>query len=52
MFARKQNVITYACRILVWEAKLCIRTPWMVVLGTRTPAAGWWSVQAHGTGPG
>jgi hypothetical protein len=37
---------------LVWEAKLCVRTPWMVVLGTRTLVAEWWSVQAHGTEPG
>jgi hypothetical protein len=39
MLARKQNVITYVYRILAWKAKLCVRTPWMVVLGTRTPAA-------------
>jgi hypothetical protein len=26
--------------------------PWMVVLGTRTLVAEWWSVQAHGTEPG
>jgi hypothetical protein len=25
---------------------LCVRTPWTVVLGTRTLAAEWWSVQA------
>jgi hypothetical protein len=37
---------------LVWEAKLCVRTPWMVVLGTRTPVAEWRSMQAHGTEPG
>jgi hypothetical protein len=37
---------------LVWEAKLCVWTPWMVVLGTRTLVVEWWSVQAHGTEPG
>jgi hypothetical protein len=26
--------------------------PWVAVLDTRTLVAGWWSVQAHGTGSG
>jgi hypothetical protein len=34
MFAWKKNVITYVRRILAWEAKLCVQTPWMVYSNT------------------
>jgi hypothetical protein len=45
-------IYAWDLQALVWEAKLCVRTPWTAIPNTRTPVAEWWSVQAYGMGPG